>query len=151
MRGGRVWAVVLLSNFLLSNFLLTADAGQPKWQGTWAATVGTGGTMFAGTWNAAPGEPRDTVAGAWSLRDRNGAELATGTWAAGKEGKVWKGTWQARRPTGQIYDGTWRAQIELPATSLLSGLFEKAIAKAVSGSWRMANFTGAWTIRAYAQ
>ncbi len=107
--------------------------------------------MLAGTWNAAPGKAPDTVAGTWSLRDQNGADLATGTWAAGRDGKVWKGTWQARRPSGQVYDGTWRAQLELPVASHLPDMFEAAIAKAISGSWRMGNFSGAWTIRAYAQ
>ena len=132
--------------FLLSSFLLGA-ADQPAYQGTWAASA-TSGAMLAGTWSAAPGQG-DTVAGSWSLRDQNGAELATGTWAAGKEGKVWKGSWQARRASGQIYDGTWRAQVELPVTSHFSDLFEAAIAKAVSGSWRMGGYSGAWTIRAY--
>jgi hypothetical protein len=136
---------------LLSSFSPAQSAGQPKWQGTWAATVGTGGTMFAGTWNASPGAAPDTVAGTWSLRDQNGAELATGTWAAGKDGKVWKGTWQARRPSGQVYDGTWRSQIELPVSSNFAGMFEAAITKAVSGSWRMSNYAGAWTIRGYTQ
>lgn len=106
--------------------------------------------MFGGTWSAVPAAA-DTVTGNWSLRDQNGTELATGTWAAGKEGKVWKGTWQARRPSGQVYDGTWRAQIELPAASHFSDLFDAAVAQAVSGSWRMGNYAGAWTIRAYAQ
>jgi hypothetical protein len=141
------WAMILLSSFSLAG-----AADQPKWQGTWAATIGSGATAaFTGTWNAIPGEAPDTVAGTWSLRDQNGAELATGTWAAGKEGKVWKGSWQARRPSGQVYDGTWRAQVELPATSHLPDLFEAAIARAVSGSWWMGNYAGAWTIRAYAQ
>jgi hypothetical protein len=109
-------------------------ADQPQWQGTWAATVSSGAT-FAG----------------WSLRDQHGAELATGTWAAGKEGKVWKGSWQARRASGETYDGTWQGQSELPLNSRLPALFESAIAKAISGTWRMANYAGAWTIRAYAQ
>jgi hypothetical protein len=107
--------------------------------------------MLGGTWTAAPGGAPDTMAGNWSLRDQTGTELATGTWAAGKDGKVWKGTWQARRPSGQIYDGTWRAQADLPVTSQLPAMFEAALAKSVSGSWRMASYGGAWTIRAYAQ
>ena len=139
------WTIVLLSSSLLS------AADHPQWQGTWAATLGTGSSMFAGTWNVGPGEAPDKVGGSWSLRDQNGAELATGTWAAGKDSKGWKGTWQARRPSGQVYDGTWRAQVELPLTSHFLDLFEAAIAKAVSGSWRMGNYAGAWTIRAYAQ
>ena|SRR5579862_2916880 len=136
------WAALFLSSFSLAG-------GQPTWQGTWAATEGSRGA-FAGTWNAVPGEAPDTVAGNWSLRDQNGAELATGTWAAGKEGKVWKGTWQARRPSGQVYDGVWRVQVDLPATSHFARLFEAAIAKAISGSWGIGSLGGAWTIRAYA-
>jgi len=107
--------------------------------------------MFAGTWDASPGEASNTVAGTWSLQDQNGTRLATGTWAAGRDGKFWRGTWQARRASGQIYDGTWQAPAELPVTSHLPDMFEAAIAKAVSGSWRMGNYSGAWTIRAYAQ
>jgi hypothetical protein len=137
---------------LLASLSLVDGAEQPKWQGSWAASVGNGGTTaFMGTWTAVPGPAADTVAGSWSLRDQNGAEAATGTWAAAKEGKVWKGTWQARRASGQVYDGTWRSQIELPATSQFAELFEAALAKAVSGSWGMGNYAGAWTIRGYAQ
>jgi hypothetical protein len=77
--------------------------------------------------------------------------VATGTWAAAKEGKVWKGTWQARRPSGQVYNGTWQAQVDLSTTSQFSELFEDAIAKAVSGNWAVGNAAGGWTIRAYAQ
>jgi hypothetical protein len=140
------WTVILLS--ILSR---PGGAEQPQWHGTWAATMGSGAAMFAGTWDAVPGNAPDTVAGTWSLQDQNGTNLATGTWAAGKDGKVWKGSWQARGPSGQIYDGTWQSLVELPATSHMPGLFEAAIAKAVSGSWRMSNQGGAWTIRAYAQ
>jgi hypothetical protein len=136
---------------LLLSCTFAAAAQEKKWHGTWAATVGSGGTAFAGTWNAVPSEAADTVVGSWSVRDQNGAELATGTWAAGKDDKIWKGSWQARRPSGQVYNGTWRAQVELPATSHFSELFEAAITKAVSGTWRMSTYSGAWTIRAYTQ
>jgi hypothetical protein len=136
---------------LLSGVLLAEAPNQTAWQGTWAATVGSGHTAFAGTWNASAGAAPDTVTGTWSLLDPNGAELASGTWAAGKDGKVWKGTWQARRPSGQVYDGTWRSQVELPGTAPIPRLFEAALANAVSGNWRMGNLAGAWTIRAYSQ
>ena len=129
---------------------MSQAADQPQWQGTWAATVSSGAT-FAGTWNASAGEAPDTVAGSWSLRDQNGAELATGTWAMGREGKVWKGSWQARRASGQIYDGTWQAQSDLPLNSRLPALFESAMTKAIGGTWRMGNYAGAWNVRAYAE
>lgn len=138
------WILIVFASFLPAR-----GADQPDWQGTWSAVIGTGGTVFAGTWNASPGASPDTVGGAWSLRDQNGAELATGTWAAGKAGKFWKGTWQARRPSGQVYDGTWRARAAMSGGSPFTALFQAAIAQAVSGNWRMANLGGAWTIRAY--
>lgn len=129
-------------------------AAEPQWQGTFAATVGSGGPAFAGTWDATPGPTPDTVTGNWSLRDSKGAELATGTWAAGRKGKTsqnksWKGTWQARRPSGQVYNGDWESSAALPANAHFSDLFQAALAKAVSGSWWMGQLSGAWTIRAF--
>ena len=137
---------------LLASLSLAGVAEQPKWQGSWAASIGSSGTTaFAGTWNAVPGQTPNTVAGSWSLRDQHGAEVAAGTWAAVKEGKVWNGTWQARRPAGQVYNGTWRSQVELSTASPFSELFEAALAKAVSGTWGIGNAAGGWTIRTYAQ
>jgi hypothetical protein len=136
---------------VFASLLPARGADQPAWQGTWSAAIGTGGTVFAGTWSGSPGQSPDVAGGAWSLRDPSGAELATGTWAAGKEGRVWKGTWQARRPSGQVYDGTWRAPVALAGTSHLAALFQFAISQAVSGDWRMAGVSGTWTIRVYAQ
>jgi hypothetical protein len=140
------WALIVFASFFPAR-----GADPPAWQGTWSAAIATGGTAFAGTWNASPGQSPDTAGGGWSLRDLNGAELATGTWAAGKEGKFWKGTWQARRPSGQVYDGTWRAQAGLSGAVPFAALFQSAISQAVSGSWRMASLGGAWTIRAYTE
>jgi len=137
------WSVILLSS-------LAWGADSPRWQGTWAATAG-GGVAFAGTWDAAPGSTPDAAGGNWTLRDQNGTELATGTWAAGKEGKSWKGVWQARRLSGQVYDGAWRVPAGLPATAHFSQLFEAALAGAMSGNWQMGSAGGAWTIRAYEQ
>jgi hypothetical protein len=136
--------------FLLLAAISLQGADQTPWNGTWAANI-AGGAAFAGTWSAAQGEAPDTVGGSWALLDQNGTELATGTWAAGKEGRVWKGTWQARRVSGQIYDGTWRAQTELRPGAHFGDLFEAAITSAVSGNWRMGSFGGAWTIRTYGQ
>jgi len=136
------WIFVLLLSLAMSG------SGQPlRWHGTWAANLGNGATVFQGVWSAVPGEAPDTMIGSWSLRDQNGTELAAGTWAAGKGAKVWRGTWQARRSSGQVYDGTWSAPVELPASSHLSDLFEAAIAKSLSGAWRMGAYAGAWTIR----
>jgi hypothetical protein len=142
--GRFVWAVILLASAWPG-----AAAEQEHWSGTWAATVGAGSTAFAGTWEAAPGASADSVNGTWSLRDANGNEVATGTWAAAKDGKVWKGTWQARRASGQVYDGEWQARADLPVGSPMPAMLEAAVAKAVSGSWRMGSLAGAWTIRVY--
>jgi hypothetical protein len=139
------WVLILFAGFLPAR-----GADQPAWQGTWSAVIGTGGTIFAGTWSASPGQSPGTAGGAWSLRDQNGAELATGTWAAGKQGKFWNGTWQARRPSGQVYDGTWRARAALSGAAPFAAMFEAAISQAISGSWHMGGLGGAWTIRAYA-
>jgi len=138
------WAVVLLASSSLAR-----AADPPQWQGTWAATSGS--AKFAGTWDAAPGKAPNTAGGNWALLDPDGRELATGTWAAVKEGKLWRGTWQARRPSGEIYDGTWQAQAELAANSHFAALFEAAIAGAVNGNWRMGAHAGAWSIRAYSE
>ncbi len=145
------------SLILLACLSASHCAAQSSWQGTWAATAGTGGAAFAGTWSASPGgTAADSVTGTWALRDANGAELATGTWAAVKEGNLWKGSWQARRESGQIYNGTWttqvgKAQQGLPANARLTALFEQALTHAVSGTWQMGSSArGAWTIRAYA-
>jgi hypothetical protein len=146
--------VAMVAGLSVAGLCFAGEAPQSTWRGSWAASIGSGGTTaFAGTWSAVPGKTADVVAGSWSLRDQTGAELATGTWAAAKEGKIWKGSWQARRASGQVYNGSWQAQVELPATSQFSELFEAAIAKAVSGSWGMGSQVGAggWTIRAYAQ
>jgi hypothetical protein len=141
--------LLTMAAICLAAVSLAHAAEHPQCQGTWAATAGA--AAFVGTWNAVPGAAPDTAGGSWSLRDPNGVELATGTWAAGKQGRVWKGTWQARRPSGQVYDGAWSAQVELPAAAHFSSLFEAAITNAVSGSWRTGTLAGAWTIRAYAQ
>lgn len=146
------WVLILFASLLPARGAGQAlGSSEKQWQGTWSAVIGTGGTVFAGTWNASPGPAQDTASGAWSLRDQNGAQLATGTWAAGKEGKFWKGTWQARRPSGQVYDGTWRSQAAISGASPFAALFQGAISQAVSGSWRMASLGGEWTIRAYVQ
>jgi hypothetical protein len=137
---------------LLAGLCLAAGAQQPKWQGTWAASVGNGGvTAFMGTWTADPGPAAESVTGTWKLQGPNGAELASGSWAAAKEGKTWKGVWQARRLGGQVYNGTWGAPVELPVTAPFGDLLEAGLAKAISGVWGYGSSAGGWTIRAYPQ
>ena len=139
--------LLLLGGFVFLSFSLLA--AEPQWQGTFAATVGTGGTAFAGTWDAAPGPAPDTVAGTWSLRDAKGVELASGTWAAGRKGKTWKGTWQARRASGQVYNGDWESSTALPTSAQFTDLLQTAFSKDISGSWWMGKLSGAWSMHAY--
>src|SRR5215472_8763214 len=120
-----------------------------SWRGTWTATVGGGSSVLGGTWDASLAQDPDTVQGNWTLSDPNGATLAQGTWAARKDAKAWKGTWQARGATGQTYSGTWRTQARLPAGVHMQELFDLALTKAISGTWQMSTYSGAWSIRAY--
>ena len=127
-----------------------AAAQQKTWQGSWSATAGNGSTVFGGTWDAAVGNDPDTASGSWTLMDQSGATLADGTWAARKDQKVWKGLWQARGRSGRLYSGAWRAQSGLPAFARFSDLFEFALSKMASGTWRMGTaYSGGWSIRAY--
>ena len=141
----------LARTLLLLLSLSLAAAAQPKtWSGTWSATIGNGGTVFGGTWDAAAGDDADTVSGNWTLMDKSGAALVDGTWAAHKDQNVWRGIWKARNRSGRLYSGTWRAHSELPASARFPGLFESALSKMASGTWRMGTaYSGAWSIRAY--
>jgi len=136
---------------LLLLSLSLAAAAQPKtWRGSWSATAGNSSTVFGGTWDATAGDDADTVSGNWTLMDKSGATLADGTWAAHKDQNVWRGIWKARNRSGRLYSGIWRAQAQLPAAVHFSDLFESALSKAASGTWRMgAAYSGAWSIRAY--
>jgi hypothetical protein len=141
----------LARTILLLLSLSLAAVSEPKtWRGTWSATIGNGATVFGGTWDAAAGDDADTASGNWTLMDKSGATLADGTWAANKDQNVWRGVWKARNRSGRLYSGTWRAHLELPASVRFPGLFESALTKMASGTWRMgAAYSGAWSIRAY--
>jgi hypothetical protein len=135
---------------LLLTLSLAAAAQQKTWRGTWTANTGNGARTFAGTWDASLGEDQDTVVGNWTLVDKAGATVAAGTWAARKDEKIWRGSWQARGPSGGIYSGTWRARSQTPQAARISKLFEFALAKVATGTWRMGTaYSGEWAIRAF--
>jgi len=133
---------------LLLSLWFAAAAQRKTWQGSWSATAGN--TTFGGTWDAAVSDDPDTASGSWTLMDQSGATLADGTWAARKDQNVWRGAWQARSRSGRVYSGTWRAQPGLPVSARFADLFEFALSKMASGTWRMGTaYSGGWSIRAY--
>jgi len=135
---------------LLLTFWLAATAQQKSWHGTWTANAGGGARTFAGTWDASLGDEPDTVVGNWTLMDKAGATVAAGTWAARKDEKIWRGSWQARGPSGGIYSGTWRAPSQVTPAARISKLFEFALTKVAGGTWRMGTaYSGDWAIRAF--
>ena len=137
---------------LLLILALPAAAQPTTWSGAWSATAGDHARAFEGTWDATVGDDPDTAAGNWALRDQAGAVLASGSWAARKDGKIWKGGWQARLASGQLYAGTWRAQSALRSPSHFSELFAFALTHVASGTWHMgAAHAGGWSIRAYSR
>ena len=116
----------------------------------WTATNRNGQT-FAGTWTAVPDPKRGTVTGTWTLVDGQGRTLADGGWSASKSPDGWVGNWRAANFGGSEHEflGSWRAGVELKSTAGFAALFAKAVESAVSGTWRMGNHSGAWTIRAF--
>jgi hypothetical protein len=135
---------------LLVTLSLAVAAQQKTWRGSWTANSGSGVRTFGGTWDASLGDDQDTVVGNWTLVDKAGATVAAGTWAARKDEKIWRGSWQARGPSGGIYSGTWRAPSQAPPAALISKLFEFALAKVATGTWRMGTaYSGNWAIRAF--
>src|SRR5579863_8703250 len=139
-----------LTFLVLLSLPLMVGAQHKVWQGSWSANAGNSSTVFGGTWDATAGDDADTVSGSWTLMDASGAVLADGTWAARKDQNVWRGIWKARGRSGRVYSGTWRARSERSASSPFSDLFEAALSKAASGTWRMGTaYFGSWSIRAY--
>ena len=135
---------------LLLSLPFMAWAQHRAWHGSWSATTSNGRTVLGGTWEAATGDDADTLSGTWTLMDHSGATLADGTWAARKDRNVWKGIWKARTRSNRIYSGTWRVQSQLPTSSRFADLFESALRKMASGTWRAgAAYSGSWSLRAF--
>ena len=116
---------------------------------TWAARSSTG-LMLGGTWTATEDEKTGAVTGRWALLDGQGRTVATGAWSAAKSPSGWMGNWRAAavgRP-GE-YSGTWSARVDLKPNAKFADLFAKALATAVSGTWRASGQSGSWTIQAF--
>ena len=102
--------------------------------GTWTAVVDTNGT----------------VTGTWELTDAQNRTLAQGGWSAAKAPDTWIGGWRAV-VTGKDgeFSGTWTADAGDSTSTQLSDLFTKALQAVVSGTWRMNQVAGAWSIRTF--
>ena len=116
--------------------------------GSWSAVTSNGLTLM-GTWTAIL-DPTGTVTGTWALVDAQGNARADGAWSAAKSAQGWTGAWRAvvSGREGE-YSGTWTAAVDGKSDARLADLFEKALQTIVSGNWRVAGRSGAWSIRTF--
>ena len=123
------------------------QSGRPN---TWSARSSTGRTL-AGTWTAVTDPATGAVTGTWTLVDAQGRTLANGGWSASKSPDGWVGLWRAANFGGTEHEfaGSWRSTVDLKATAGFADLFLEAVRSLVSGSWRMGNHSGAWSIRVF--
>jgi N-acyl-D-aspartate/D-glutamate deacylase len=116
--------------------------------GQWSARSSTGLTV-GGTWTAVSDAKSGTVIGTWTLVDAQGTTLASGGWSASKSPDEWFGNWRAVNFGNDAeYTGSWRSGVNLRATAGFAELFEKALQSAVSGTWRIRDYSGTWSITA---
>jgi hypothetical protein len=134
--------------FLLCLIALPAmSSAQTTYSGNWSANSTTG-LLLRGTWTAVPDTNGTVVRGTWTLLNPEGGKLAEGGWSAAKAATAWNGAWRAKVSIANTeYTGTWTSTADLK-DQRFSTLFEKAIEVAVSGTWRYADKSGAWSIRA---
>ena len=141
----------MLRKALLSLCLISIGAtAQTRQSGNWGANS-SDGRVVRGTWTAVPDSTGATVIGTYTITDSAGAKLAEGLWSAAKATTGWSGAWRANiagKP-GE-FTGTWTSSTDLK-DGRFNDLFEKAIQAVVSGTWRMGEKTGAWSIRAAAR
>ena len=102
-----------------------------------------------GTWTAVL-DTAGTVTGTWELTDAQNRTLAQGGWSAAKAPDTWIGGWRAV-VTGKDgeYAGTWTADVEDKTQTRFSDLFANALQAIASGTWRMDQVSGAWSIRTF--
>ena len=126
----------------------TAGNAPSKRAGSWSAASSNGLTLI-GTWTAIL-DSTGTVTGTWTLVDAQGNTRADGAWSAAKSPQGWTGAWRALM-SGRAgeYSGTWTAAVDGKPDARLADLFEKAIQAVVSGNWRVAGWSGAWSIRTF--
>jgi hypothetical protein len=133
--------------FCLMGLPLVAIA-QTTYSGNWSANSANSPTLLHGTFTAVPDTNGTVVRGTWTMLNAAGGTIAEGGWSAAKAPTGWNGAWRAKVVvTNAEYTGTWTSASELP-DQRFSTLFEKAIAAAMSGTWRYQEKSGAWSIRA---
>jgi hypothetical protein len=124
-----------------------AGSAQPS-VNTWSARS-TGGMLLMGTFTVVPDSVSGTVTGTWTLNRAHGDVVAQGAWSASKSPRGWTGAWRSVvSGSSREYTGTWSANTPLRATAGLPQLFLKAgVEQVISGGWRSAGNSGAWSIR----
>ena len=125
----------------------TTQSARPN---IWKATS-TRGLTLIGTWTVVPDRANESAIGTWTLVDPEGRILAGGGWSASKSPTRWSGLWRANVADSQTeYSGSWGApDAGLRPNVSFAVLFEEAVRAAVSGVWRAAGYSGAWTIWAF--
>ena len=116
--------------------------------GSWSAATASGQTLM-GTWTAVldTGGP---VTGTWELTDAAGRTLADGGWSAAKAPDKWVGGWRAAvSGRNGEYAGTWTADVGDTTSTQMADLFTKALQTIVSGTWRVNQLSGAWSVRTF--
>jgi len=116
--------------------------------GSWSAATASGQTLM-GTWTAVL-DTAGTVTGTWELTDAQNRTLAQGGWSAAKAPDTWIGGWRAV-VTGKDgeYAGTWTADVEDKTQTQFADLFAIALQAIASGTWKMGQLSGAWSIRTF--
>ena len=116
--------------------------------GSWSARTSSGRPLM-GTWTAVL-DTAGTVTGTWTLIDAKGNTMVEGAWSAAKSLDRWTGAWRAVVAGRQgEFSGTWTANINDKSSTRFSDLFEQALRAVVSGNWRMAQHSGAWSVRTF--
>jgi hypothetical protein len=128
----------------------SAQTVAPREQnGSWSATSNTGLTV-GGTWTAMQAADEGSVTGTWTLADPQGRIVARGAWSASRSPSSWTGAWRAAAAGGRSeYAGAWRANTKVRADAPFADIFASAVKAVVNGTWRAANRSGAWSIRAF--
>ena len=115
---------------------------------SWSAATRSG-QLLMGTWTAVL-DTSGTVTGTWALVDARGATVAEGAWSAAKSPDRWTGAWRAvvSGRAGE-YSGTWTANIDDKSRTRLADLVDRALQAVVSGTWRVNQRSGGWSIRTF--
>ena len=126
----------------------TASNAPTNRNGSWSAATASGQTLM-GTWTAVL-DTGGTVTGTWELTDAQNRTLAQGGWSAAKAPDTWIGGWRAvvSGKEGE-FSGTWTADVNDTTQTRFADLFARALQAIASGTWRMDQLSGAWSIRTF--